>query len=497
MLGSFSREIYKMKLIEKGAVFLLLLIALMALPVSGQESEAHFGVTVDVVNGSIFIDGQAFIELTIANSENYDDNFRISIPSIEWSVQSDPLYQYFSGVDVPAFSSQKVRLFLKPTVAFSPGYRTVNVVVQSSSTKESQLVPLFVNIRSTNQLLMEYLAAVSRIVEIPAQIDPRSEFEIKVNLVNRNIKNLSNMKIVFSSVSSNVISKEIVTDLRPLESKEVSTKIKLDSLTSPVKDTLKVVLYVDGQPLEPAIFEKFEIIGYSEIKATTSERKSAFLQRINETVYVNEGNIVSTRVVESKTSFFKSLFTKTSPKAYMITKAGHRLNAWELTLGPQQQAVIRVTESYRSILYLFLIAAFALLFYRFFQSPVQLVKESSAISYKEGGVSELKVILRLKNRSKNPYVKLTVADRIPMIAQVEPDTMGTMKPATIFNDGRGVMVKWEIENLDKHEERILAYKIKSKLSILGQFTLPKASLRFYTEKNVKYVTGSNMVTIKP
>jgi len=489
-----------MNRLQKGFSVIVLIIAavLLAQSALAQSSQLPtFVVSVKAINDSIFLDGQAVLDLTITNPQNYQDDFRISIPDVEWSVQSDPLYQYFSGVDVPAFSSETVRLLLKPAVAFPPGLRTININVQSSATKEAQDLTTFVNIRSNSKLILEYLAAVSRIVDIPPEIDPRNEFEIKVNLINRNPKNISNLRVALSSVSTSLIRQDIVTGLLPLESKEVSARIKLDPLTPPTKDTLKVVLYVDGQPLEPTIFEKFAVISYSDIKPVESVRKSRFLQSVNETTYVNDGNVKSTKVIEYKTNFLKSLFTSSNPKSFAITKAGASYSAWELSLDPQQKVTIRTVESYRSIFYLLLLAAVVLLLYRFFQSPVTLIKESSAISYKEGGISELKVILRIKNRSKQPYVRVTVADRIPMIAQVEPDSMGTLKPATTFNDGRGATIKWEIESLDKHEERILAYKIKSRLSILGQFTLPKASLRFYTEKNVKFVTSSNMVTIKP
>ncbi len=483
------------------SVCLLAVVASLFLAFSaaaqGDQGSQSFSVSVKAINDSITLDGQAAFELTVRNPGNYDEKFRISVSDIEWSVQSDPLYYYFSGIDVPAFSSQKVKLYFKPTAAFPPGLRIVNLDASSVRGKQSQALPVYVNIRSNHQLLQEYLAAVSRIVEIPAQIDPRNEFEVRVNLINRNPKNISQLRVVLSSISTGLIRKEIVTNLEPLESKTVSAKVQLGPLTPPAKDTLKVVLFVNDQPLEPTIFEKFEVISYSEIKPVSSEKKGSLFRWVNETTYVNDGNVKSTTVIESRSGFFKSLFTKSTPKSYSISRGGDSYEAWELSLGPQEKITLTSVESYRSILYLLVIALVFLGLYRFFQSPVRLIKEANAISYKEGGISELKVILRIKNSSSDPYVKLTVMDRVPMIAEVEHDSMGTLKPATIFNDGKGSVVKWELESIDKNEERILAYKIRSRLSILGTFVLPKGSLRFYTEKNVKFVTHSNTVTIKP
>ncbi len=485
---------------QKGVLFSLLVVFLfLALDVSGQESKdlGSFSVTMIPVNNSIFIDGQAEVDLKITNLANFNERFRIKATDVEWSVQSDPLTDYFSGVDIPASSSRTVKLFLKPTDNFPPGVKTLNMEVVAAGSGESTEFPAYINIRSSQQLLREYLAAVSRIVEIPAQIDPRKEFMIKVNLVNRNPKNISDMKILLTSVSTGLIRKEVGTMLGPLESKEVKTSIKFDASTPPVKDTLRVVLVVDGKRLEPTIFEKFEVISYSEIKAISSERKGSLLKWTNETIYINDGNVKSAKTVDFKTNLLKSFFIRSSPKSFSISKDSSKFQAWELELKPQETTTVQVVENYRSLFYLLLLGLLFLAGYRFFQSPVQLIKEASAISYKEGGVSELKAVLRIRNRSSQPYVKLTLMDRVPMIAEVEHDSMGTLKPATVFNDGRGSVVKWEFENLDRHEERIVAYKIRSKLSILGTFVLPKASLRFYTEKNAKFLTHSNTVTIKP
>ena len=494
---------FKMRGLQKGAIFILWLVAVLlaALPAAAQDAveiePSSFSVSVRAVNSSILFDGQAIFDVVIGNPSAYSDTFRISVPDVEWGVQSEPLYHYFSGVDVPAFGTVTVRLLLKPVAGFSPGIRAVNLEIKSVSTGKKQEISTFVNIRSRYPLIMEYLAAVGRIVDIPARIDPRNEFVIRVNLINRNPKNISALKVVLSSVSTGVIREEIDTTLNPFESKAVSARVKLDPLTHPVQDTLKVVLSVNGQPLEPTIFEKFEVISYSEIKPVKSERKGSFLKWVNETTYVNEGNVKGVKVIEEETSLLGSLFLRSSPKSFTIAKGGKRFNAWELSLEPSGQVTIRVVRSYQPVLWLLLLALAGFVIYRFMRSSVQLIKEASAISYREGGVSELKVVLRVSNRSSNPYVKLTVMDRVPMIAEVEHDSMGTLKPATVFNDGRGSVVKWELENLDRHEERILAYKIRLKLSVLGQFSLPKGSVRFYTEKNVKFVTKSNTVTIKP
>ncbi|MBI2141852.1 hypothetical protein HYU16_05560 [Candidatus Woesearchaeota archaeon] len=383
------------------AVLLSLLFVFSLIPSAAAQDESNaqgFTVSLTAINDSILVDGQAIFELAISNPNSYPEKFRISAPDIEWSVQSDPLYHYFSGVDVPAFGSETVRLLFKPTVPFTPGLRAVNIFVESVRGKQSQSISTFVNIRSAYPLIMEYLAAVSRIVEIPSQIDPRQELEIKVNLINRNPKNITQMRISLSSVSTSLIREDIVTDLRPLENKVVSAKVRLDPLTPPTQDTLKVVIFVDNKPLEPTIFEKFEVISYSEIKPLKSEKHGSFFRWVDETTYVNDGNVKSQKVVEQQTSLLKALFTKSNPTSFSISKDGKRFNAWELSLEPQETVTIEVVESYRSIFYLLILALIFLLLYRFFQSPVQLIKESSAIQGRPSPEKQVFPALRQAHR---------------------------------------------------------------------------------------------------
>jgi hypothetical protein len=481
-------------------VLTVLLASFLLVPLTSaqnEETRRPFTVILEPISDSITLDGQASFKLTINNPNKRAETFRLSSTDVEWSVQSDPLYHYFSGIEVPARSSETVKLLFKPTVTFPPSLRNIRINVESEDYDQKEVLSTFIEIRSEYPLIREYLAAVSKIVEIPSEVDPRQELLIKVNLLNRNPKNITDMKVVLSTVSSDLIQEEIITTLAPLESKSVSANVTLDPLTKPLKDTLKIVMIVDGRRLEPTIFEKFGVIEYSNIKATESETSSSFFKWVNETTYVNDGNVGTTALIESETNILKTLFVTSKPKAFTITRNGERFKAWELTLKPQESVTIRTVESYRSLFVLIILGIIGIVLYRFFQSPVSIIKESNAISYKEGGVSELKVVLRVKNRSSNPYVRVTVMDRIPMMANVEHDTMGTLKPSTIFNSGQGSVIKWEIENLDRNEERILAYKIKLKLSILGTFALPKSSLKFYTEKNVKFITHSNVVTVKP
>ena len=76
---------------------------------------------------------------------------------------------------------------------------------------------------------------------------------------------------------------------------------------------------------------------------------------------------------------------------------------------------------------------------------------------------------------------------------------GTLKPSRILqHHKKGLIVKWNIASLDAFEERIISYKIKSKLSILGTLTLPPMTVTCKDKqgKGLKVVSHSETVKVE-
>jgi hypothetical protein len=56
-------------------------------------------------------------------------------------------------------------------------------------------------------------------------------------------------------------------------------------------------------------------------------------------------------------------------------------------------------------------------------------------------------------------------------------------------------VKWELEALEPLEERIITYKLKTKIIIVGGLTLPRARIKFKT-KDAERTVKSNKTKIE-
>ena len=116
---------------------------------------------------------------------------------------------------------------------------------------------------------------------------------------------------------------------------------------------------------------------------------------------------------------------------------------------------------------------------------------------KEGGISELKVLLEIKNTSDKPIKNVAIIDYIPNIAELATDYMpGTITPAKVLaHKAKGSILKWTIEEMAPGEDRLISYNIKSKLSIIGNFKLPRAKVVF--KQNKKEIRSySNSLGVK-
>jgi ribosomal protein S10 len=54
-----------------------------------------------------------------------------------------------------------------------------------------------------------------------------------------------------------------------------------------------------------------------------------------------------------------------------------------------------------------------------------------------------------------------------------------MKPSRMTKTtAKGTILHWDLDKLDAFEERIITYRLKSKLRVVGDMSLPRAKVKF-------------------
>lgn len=462
-----------------------------------QSSAQSFTVDHQVMKNNIYQDETAEFLLTITN-EGTEEDFILSFTNDpRWSVQTLPLVDYISGITVPEGKTHQTKVMIKPTQTMPVGLYLLEVFLKSKETGEVVKDTLDINIKSQEGVIKEYLPSVTLDIRMPDQVDPREEFTIKVYIKNRNPLAIEEMTI---SLVSPLFTRERVVSLQPLEEKEEDFTVQLDPLEDPAAYSLasKITIIsanrsftVEGTPVE------FQIGTYSTLDRD-SVKQEGFLYMHETITIVNKGNYVKDAVMKKETHFLKTLFTSATPDPVSVVEDGKKYLKWEISLQPDETFTIEITNDYRPLFYLSIVLVVVVLLYFVLRSPVVVRKGITKKVHTEGGISEIKVLLHVKNRTGKEVEYVKVIDRVPHLVEVGKEIqLGTIPPTSVNRRGgtKGTLLVWELESLEPYEERIITYTIRSTLSILGGFRLPPTIIKFRKGRR-QLIVKSNRYDLK-
>ncbi len=460
---------------------LLLLGIVLATAVYAQDFSALLIPHAD----SIRQNETAVYKLAISHPFGAKQTFEIYSTDILWDVRTkDPLI-------VDQGQNFETQLYLHP-LNLNPGIYSIPLNIKLTGTDQIITENLKLEVKSQYPPSANYLPAVRGTVTMKRKADPKDRIMIYVKLENQNKKLLKNVRI---KLRSNVINKDYDAELKPQETKKFTFEAQIDPFTAPQTDLMKVTVVVvedeevyqfDLTPVE------YIIVHYSDLIEDIVELKETF-KVIREITLTNKGNIPIQEKYYRPTSLLESLFTTTSPSSY---RSGNS-RVWEIDIDRGKSMQIQMIVNYRPLVFLISALIVLIIAYFVFRSPLVMRKQATVIGTREGGISELKVLLILKNRTNKKVKSLKIIDLVPRIAVLKQDSeMGTVNPDKVMhNEMQGTLLKWHIDQVDANEERLISYKIKSKLSILGGVTLPVAVARFLTLKGKIRHSNSNKARI--
>lgn len=483
MLENNLVRIIKMKRV------ILLLLLLILLP------NAIASVSIEAVKSTIVIgtNQQAKYLINIKNENNYTETFELYLKDLSWDVMSDPLADYVGGgVTLKPGEDYVVNLFLKPKypAKMNIGSYSLPLIITEQKSHKQENVILNVDIVSGQPSFKEYAIAVQSSLTFPAKIDPRQENTLNIYVSNSFPRDIKNLKV---NVKSQIFNVEKYIDLGPLDNANLKFKVSIDPYTKPVSDVMKVTFSINNKTISDA-HQSYHIIGYSELKKTNETIVKKFLSREIKFTYFNDGNIKNSQSVYYPENKFKRMFTKSLPPYYLVSKRDGEFLAWDLVLEPQGKQEIVIIQNYKAPFIILLAILFFILLYYLFRSQIVIEKSIKLLEIKDGAVSELKVLIHIKNRSNSKLTSIKIGDRVPGLVTVEKEfDVGTIQPTKIVKDGKGsTILRWEIGELDPYEERIITYKVKARLKVVGDFVLPSALVKFRTPSRSELKTKSGL-----
>ena len=471
------------KLVPIIAILTILFVLSMA-------SASAFSYFVNVNNNTITKDESATFNILVKNTLDQEDYFTISTRDVNWVVTTTP-----SSSKIGPKQELEFVLELKPKQHVSEGktyFVPIRIKSEITGFFYEEREKFAVYVVSPNLKSGVYIPTITPSVVIAKTIDPREKLSVKVNLWNRNPREL---KGLYVTINGQEFSQSYTTDLLPLEDKTNEILFGVNPLLAPGKRTLILTVRFENETIAESTTE-YDVLGYVEMKETS--KKETFLFKTAETFSIyNNGNLEGVAEHKISMNLLGRVFTKITPdankekgndgKSYYIVREN---------LAPQNELNIKAVTDYRLLVTIILLIIISTVLYFIFRSPIIIVKNAEPLGRTIDGLSEIKVRLYLKNRSKKSINHIRITDSIPSIVDIEKSKhIGSMEPVNISKSRNGTLVRWEFDSLEAYEERIIAYNIKSKLKLVGGIRLPSARARFDTKKGNERVTHSNSMNL--
>ena len=209
----------------------------------------------------------------------------------------------------------------------------------------------------------------------------------------------------------------------------------------------------------------------------------------------NEGNVKSNNipVSDSLSTFEKALFNPTVEPDRHESVDGRTVYTWLITLEPGDQKTITYTlDLWRIWVTIVVIGVAVWGSFKLFYKPtiIKKFRHQGPITRNK----EIVVSLDVRNRTKHEIKNVEVRDVIPSIARLV-EKFDTLRPRT-RTTAVGTELRWKIESLKPREERVITYRIRPVVEVVGSLNLPKAHAKYLDRKKMKKIIASKSIFIK-
>ncbi|MBW2967759.1 hypothetical protein KY362_04690 [Candidatus Woesearchaeota archaeon] len=329
-------------------------------------------------------------------------------------------------------------------------------------------------------------------VSVPAQMDPHGTYNVLVHITNKNSRVLEDVSI---KLNSNLLTEETTATVSGDETKTVSFAVLMMDNDKPQKDQLQVKVTYEDETYYDAS-HNFEVVEYLPPFQTDISVEKKWLKQVRTLKVTNTGNTQKTDSLRLQTSLKEKFFSRSEPKYEFLKEEGRYYFTWPVTLEAEESTEIILTTSYRWLL-LVALAIIALLVYKIaMANPLIVKKKIKTMNKAQGAISDMTVVLYLKNRGKETITNLRVVERVSRMVQLKSDSFaGSMHPVKMHpHDREGTLLEYRFSELTPGDTRIITYKVHSKLHIFGTITIKPTVVEFTNKKGQKKKSSSNSIS---
>ena len=477
----------------KFASILCALLASVMIIALAHGVSAQFNVAYNIDEHIIREEGRAQYTFIVENDGDEADNIRMTFTDVDWTLRTSPTHYYFSGIPVEAHSRTTFTLTLSPGSGLPYNLYLINIRFISERTGEATTVSLPVEFQPIDYEGPVYRTAVRWAIDAPRSVDPRESLPVTIDIRNRNPRDIEEFVV---SISSPYFSDVQSFPLRPLAEERVEFDFPLSRDLDPQEFDLSVKFTADDEELLPVEVQSVRIEAYEDVR-THESQSGGFFRRDALRTYENRGNAPASVEGAEQVSFLSRPFLTVfiddarSERSFVTNSSG-TYATWNLDLERDETRTVQLVYNYMLLFWIVLFIVLGGGVYQLMKSPILIKKDAVVVGVTEGGISEIRVVIHLKNRSARRFKDLTIVDSIPKLAEFVPEKDDSYNATRLYrNEKEGSVVKWNLDSLEKYEERIFTYRVRSKLSIIGGLHLPRTIIRFSDEQGSEQVSRSN------
>lgn len=455
---------------------LLIIFILLILLLNSVSAFEKIDASLEKLTAKIVPGGKAEYLLKITNNQVRDDIFQISPDDFSVHPFSDAAYSIIAQpaqIKAPSKKTIGVNLIITIQSDVKPDRNYVSYIwIKSIINQEVKLkIPITTWITAPKDLVLIT-------PDFPPVLPNKKNF-FTITFSNQANMALENLDLF---ITSSIFTLEDKISLFSLKEDTKDYTMEIDSAVKPGRYPINIRLF-EGQNLRGEYSTELKVVESSELLETTSTDKG-FLSSREVIVKTNEGNKDVQKEVKYPISWFRRMFTSVDPKP-VILKEDKTYYYWSFYLKPKESYVIKINTDYKILFVALTLIGLAVLIFLYLKYKTVSIRKSIFKIKEEEGVSKLKVLLHIKNRTNKELHSLKVIDLLPNTIKLDED-FGTLKPEHIQKGSHGMRVIWEIPILESGEERVISYKIKSKLHIVGSMSLPSAVVQYHG-KNRKLI----------
>lgn len=472
---------------------ILFLLAVFSAAVLAESSE----ISLTPIKDQITLADESYFRLNITNNANVKQTYKIYGLEVAWAIDPEEKVITLS----PGESKSSI-IKVKPMLNFKPSSYTLSLYIDSAVGQGE--ISFFDSFKKEMKIVLfpekpaSYLPTIKVSADMVDKINPKEPVFVKLFVENKNPLDLKDLKLRVQSEMPE-FNRELSLNILPLDKQVVEFTITPSPFQQPKDYTLLFVFEYQGETVK--IFDKkVEVIPLMTPFVTNLNEKTKIFKTFKDLTIRNDGNVINSQEVKVPLTFLEWVFTRKGDamiKKEVVDEKTQRYLSWSMELGPNESIVKHYALSYRPIMYLVIVIILFTIFYFYVQPPVSIKKKATVLkSAEEGSLSEIKVMLEIKNKAKKSLSDITIVDIIPAIASLEKGLeSGTLRPDSVKHTHQGTKVCWSLAELDEKDQRVISYNVKAKLNILGTFSLPRASVEFSKKSGKQGKAYSNIALV--